>query len=97
MAPHLQTASLTAVPVPAGTDLRAVDPNEVVDFSQVADFLPPGATLLPAPQHALPTLPGRPPMGRVPRPRPGRPAAAPARGPPSPPRRRPSRRRSRVR
>ncbi|MER6997847.1 winged helix-turn-helix domain-containing protein [Streptomyces sp. NPDC000410] len=39
--------------------LRAVDPDEVVN---VADFLPPGATWLPAPQHTLPTLPGRPPM-----------------------------------
>ncbi|MEU6554769.1 winged helix-turn-helix domain-containing protein [Streptomyces sp. NPDC046915] len=39
--------------------LRAVDREEVVD---VADFLPPGATWLPAPQHTLPTLPGRPPM-----------------------------------
>ncbi|MFB0619986.1 winged helix-turn-helix domain-containing protein [Streptomyces sp. AGS-58] len=39
--------------------LRAVDRDEVVD---VADFLPPGATWLPAPQHALPALPGRPPM-----------------------------------
>ncbi|MGW2640922.1 winged helix-turn-helix domain-containing protein [Streptomyces sp. NPDC001348] len=39
--------------------LRAVDRDEVVD---VADFLPPGATWLPAPQHTLPTLPGRPPM-----------------------------------
>ncbi|GDY66212.1 transcriptional regulator [Streptomyces avermitilis] len=28
----------------------------------VADFLPPGATWLPAPQHTLPTLPGQPPM-----------------------------------
>jgi hypothetical protein len=28
----------------------------------VADLLPPGATWLPAPPHALPTLPGRPPM-----------------------------------
>ncbi|MGW0776227.1 winged helix-turn-helix domain-containing protein [Streptomyces sp. NPDC002835] len=27
-----------------------------------ADFLPPGATWLPAPPHALPTLPGQPPM-----------------------------------
>src|SRR4051812_46196449 len=57
------TATLTA---PASTSangarhrLRAVDRDEVVD---VADFLPPGATWLPAPQHALPTLPGRPPM-----------------------------------
>lgn len=39
--------------------LRAVDRDEVVD---VTDFLPPGATWLPAPQHALPTLPGQPPM-----------------------------------
>ncbi|MFF5387313.1 MULTISPECIES: winged helix-turn-helix domain-containing protein [unclassified Streptomyces] len=58
---HTQSASLTAVR-PGRHRLRAVDPNEVVDFSQVADFLPPGATLLPAPQHALPVLPGRPPM-----------------------------------
>lgn len=33
--------------------------DEVVD---ITDFLPPGATWLPAPQHTLPTLPGRPPM-----------------------------------
>ncbi|MFI6640162.1 winged helix-turn-helix domain-containing protein [Streptomyces sp. NPDC050504] len=39
--------------------LRAVDRDEVVD---VADFLPPGTTWLPAPPHTLPTLPGRPPM-----------------------------------
>ncbi|MET7684484.1 winged helix-turn-helix domain-containing protein [Streptomyces sp. NPDC005423] len=39
--------------------LRAVDRDEVVD---VTDFLPPGATWLPAPQHTLPVLPGRPPM-----------------------------------
>ena len=39
--------------------LRAVDPDEVV---QVADLLPPGATWLPAPQHTLPSLPGRPEM-----------------------------------
>ncbi|MER5494195.1 winged helix-turn-helix domain-containing protein [Streptomyces sp. NPDC002454] len=39
--------------------LRAVDRDEVVD---VTDFLPPGTTWLPAPQHALPTLPGHPPM-----------------------------------
>ncbi|UUU34435.1 winged helix-turn-helix domain-containing protein [Streptomyces sp. CA-210063] len=38
--------------------LRAVSRDEV----DVADFLPPGATWLPAPQHTLPTLPGRPPM-----------------------------------
>lgn len=39
--------------------LRAVAPDEVVT---VADLLPPGATWLPAPQHTLPVLPGRPPM-----------------------------------
>ncbi|OXY94310.1 winged helix-turn-helix domain-containing protein [Streptomyces diastatochromogenes] len=56
----LSTATLTT-PAPSGTRhrLRAVDRDEVVD---VADFLPPGATWLPAPQHTLPTLPGQPPM-----------------------------------
>lgn len=39
--------------------LRAVGRDEVVD---VRDFLPPGATWLPVPEHNLPTLPGRPPM-----------------------------------
>ncbi|MEV6169701.1 winged helix-turn-helix domain-containing protein [Streptomyces sp. NPDC051954] len=39
--------------------LRAVDPDEVID---VSEFLPPGATWVPAPQHTLPTLPGQPPM-----------------------------------
>ncbi|MFB6836008.1 winged helix-turn-helix domain-containing protein [Streptomyces sp. NPDC056361] len=62
---HTQIAStaspLTAVR-PGRHRLRAVDPNEVVDLSQVASFLPPGATLVPAPQHTLPALPGRPPM-----------------------------------
>ncbi|MFD7225449.1 winged helix-turn-helix domain-containing protein [Streptomyces sp. NPDC059892] len=33
-----------------------------VTAGQVVDFLPPGATWLPAPQHALPSLPGQPPM-----------------------------------
>ncbi|MEU6977071.1 MULTISPECIES: winged helix-turn-helix domain-containing protein [unclassified Streptomyces] len=42
--------------------LRAVDPDEAAGLARVADFLPPGATLLPAPQHTLPALPGRPPM-----------------------------------
>ncbi|WP_274557685.1 winged helix-turn-helix domain-containing protein [Streptomyces spiramyceticus] len=45
--------------------LRAVDRDEVVRNGRpfdVADLLPPGATWLPAPQHTLPTLPGRPPM-----------------------------------
>ncbi|MCY0926596.1 winged helix-turn-helix domain-containing protein [Streptomyces sp. H27-H1] len=39
--------------------LRSVDRDEV---ARVADFLPPGATWLPAPAHTLPTLPGQPPM-----------------------------------
>ncbi|MFG2885085.1 winged helix-turn-helix domain-containing protein [Streptomyces sp. NPDC048297] len=44
---------------PARHRLRAVGRDEVID---VARFLPPGATWLPAPQHTLPTLPGQPPM-----------------------------------
>lgn len=58
-------SSVATVPSPAPSPgsarhrLRAVDRDEVVD---VADFLPPGATWLPAPQHTLPTLPGQPPM-----------------------------------
>ncbi|MFF7444832.1 MULTISPECIES: winged helix-turn-helix domain-containing protein [unclassified Streptomyces] len=59
-----RTRSLTAaLPAPAesGTRhrLRAVGPDDVPDL---ADYLPPGATLLPAPPHTLPVLPGRPPM-----------------------------------
>ncbi|AYG83308.1 Sensory transduction protein regX3 [Streptomyces hundungensis] len=44
--------------------LRAVDRDEVARpaAGQILDFLPPGATWLPAPQHTLPALPGRPPM-----------------------------------
>ncbi|MFI6929227.1 winged helix-turn-helix domain-containing protein [Streptomyces sp. NPDC050287] len=58
------TAARTASsPVPAHGSarhrLRAVDRDEVVE---ITDFLPPGATWLPAPPHTLPTLPGRPPM-----------------------------------
>lgn len=60
----VSTAALTtpASPPANGTGrhrLRAVDRDEVV---HVADFLPPGATWLPAPQHTVPTLPGQPPM-----------------------------------
>ncbi|MEH0443530.1 MULTISPECIES: winged helix-turn-helix domain-containing protein [unclassified Streptomyces] len=58
----LSAAPSPASPAPGGSArhrLRAVDRDEVVD---VADFLPPGATWLPAPQHTLPSLPGRPPM-----------------------------------
>ncbi|MFB7458018.1 winged helix-turn-helix domain-containing protein [Streptomyces sp. NPDC056188] len=37
--------------------------NEAESLGQeIADLLPPGATWLPAPQHAVPRLPGRPPM-----------------------------------
>ncbi|MGI5337520.1 winged helix-turn-helix domain-containing protein [Streptomyces sp. CA-181903] len=39
--------------------LRAVAPDEA---PPVADLLHPGTTWLPAPQEALPVLPGRPPM-----------------------------------
>ncbi|MFE0102138.1 winged helix-turn-helix domain-containing protein [Streptomyces sp. NPDC059009] len=57
------TAAAPVGPVPAPPSargrLRAVAPDEVV---QITDFLPPGATWLPAPQHTLPTLPGQPPM-----------------------------------
>ncbi|GAA3057243.1 winged helix-turn-helix domain-containing protein [Streptomyces roseofulvus] len=57
---HTQTA---AAPLAASRPrLRAVAPDEAAGMARVADFLPPGATLLPAPPHALPVLPGRPPM-----------------------------------
>src|SRR5690349_3070593 len=59
LSPTALTATTPAPAHPARHRLRAVDRDEVVD---VADFLPPGATWLPAPQHTLPTLPGRPPM-----------------------------------
>ncbi|MEW2485642.1 winged helix-turn-helix domain-containing protein [Streptomyces sp. NPDC048411] len=42
--------------------LRSVAPDDVVQPADVADFLPPGATWLPAPQHTVPALLGRPPM-----------------------------------
>ncbi|ATL27225.1 winged helix-turn-helix domain-containing protein [Streptomyces formicae] len=53
------SSALTAPVSPARGRLRAVAPDEVV---QISDFLPPGATWLPAPQHTLPSLPGQPPM-----------------------------------
>jgi hypothetical protein len=56
----LSTATLdTPAPNDPRHRLRAVGRDEVID---VAEFLPPGATWLPAPQHTLPTLPGQPPM-----------------------------------
>ncbi|GGR95010.1 transcriptional regulator [Streptomyces aureoverticillatus] len=58
------TAARPAPPSARGR-LRSVSPDEVVQGPALTDFsgfLPPGATLLPAPQHTLPTLPGQPPM-----------------------------------
>ncbi|MEV6313226.1 winged helix-turn-helix domain-containing protein [Streptomyces sp. NPDC051840] len=56
-------AAPTARPLsPNRHRLRAVDRDEVVELPDVAGFLPPGATWLPAPAHTLPALPGRPPM-----------------------------------
>ena len=55
----LSPASALNASSPARHRLRAVDRDEVVDMTEL---LPPGATWLPAPQHALPTLPGQPPM-----------------------------------
>ncbi|MEU9146838.1 winged helix-turn-helix domain-containing protein [Streptomyces sp. NPDC048349] len=54
-------ATATRLPFPPSPRhrLRAVDRDEV---ARVVDLLPPGATWLPAPQHTLPALPGRPPM-----------------------------------
>ncbi|MEE4489478.1 winged helix-turn-helix domain-containing protein [Streptomyces sp. BE230] len=49
-------------PSPNRHRLRAVAPDEVVRQADVSAFLTPGATWLPAPQHTLPALPGRPPM-----------------------------------
>ncbi|MYV52267.1 winged helix-turn-helix domain-containing protein [Streptomyces sp. SID3212] len=57
-------------PAPGRHRLRAVDRDETVPAAfpaavtagQAVDFLPPGATWLPAPQHTLPSLPGQPPM-----------------------------------
>ncbi|WP_267245531.1 winged helix-turn-helix domain-containing protein [Streptomyces sp. PR69] len=78
-------------PAPPPSRLRAVGcdettppgalPDSVAD--KVLDFLPPGATWLPAPAHAVPVLPGGPPMAGylvlVPQTPPGSPAPAPAR------------------
>ncbi|MFF4450053.1 winged helix-turn-helix domain-containing protein [Streptomyces sp. NPDC001502] len=52
------TSPLTYPPSPRHR-LRSVDRDEV---ARAVDFLPPGATWLPAPQHTLPALPGQPPM-----------------------------------
>ncbi|SEF09253.1 winged helix-turn-helix domain-containing protein [Streptomyces sp. Ag109_O5-10] len=55
----LSPSSALGASSPGRHRLRAVDRDEVVDMTEL---LPPGATWLPAPQHALPTLPGQPPM-----------------------------------
>lgn len=68
-APAAATSTAPVAPRPttpsARGRLRAVAPDEVAQVSGLADisgFLPPGATLLPAPQHTLPARPGQPPM-----------------------------------
>ncbi|MFI1867784.1 winged helix-turn-helix domain-containing protein [Streptomyces jumonjinensis] len=58
-------AARPAAGVSTARRLRAVERDEVVPpvrLAQVAELLPPGATWLPAPQHTVPSLPGRPPM-----------------------------------
>ncbi|MFH7598139.1 winged helix-turn-helix domain-containing protein [Streptomyces racemochromogenes] len=64
IASAVSAATSTPLPFPpfpngARHRLRAVERDEV---ARVVDLLPPGATWLPAPQHAVPTLPGQPPM-----------------------------------
>lgn len=61
---RILSAAHTVAPTasPDRPRLRAVDSDEVVTLADVAGFLPPDATWLPAPQHTLPALPGRPPM-----------------------------------
>ncbi len=49
----------TTTPAPPRQRLRAVRPDEVVP---VPDFLPPGATWMPAPGHTVPSIAGQPPM-----------------------------------
>ena len=62
-APTATAATASArPPSPNRHRLRAVAPDEVVRPADVSAFLTPGATWLPAPQHTLPALPGRPPM-----------------------------------
>ncbi|MFI0874563.1 winged helix-turn-helix domain-containing protein [Streptomyces parvus] len=64
-AAHPTARSVPARSLPAHPNrhrLRAVDRDEVAAPADVAGFLPPGATWLPAPPHTLPSLPGRPPM-----------------------------------
>ncbi|MFJ3642033.1 winged helix-turn-helix domain-containing protein [Streptomyces sp. NPDC090108] len=72
--PAASTSPLPAAAPAAGARhrLRAVDRDEEWAVPrpgtaggpghEVTGFLPPGATWLPAPQHTVPVLPGRPPM-----------------------------------
>ncbi|MEU4260975.1 winged helix-turn-helix domain-containing protein [Streptomyces sp. NPDC025273] len=60
--PAAATTTAPAVPSPNRPRLRAVERDELAELTGIAGFLPPGATWLPAPQHTLPALPGRPPM-----------------------------------
>ncbi|MFI1889603.1 winged helix-turn-helix domain-containing protein [Streptomyces jumonjinensis] len=63
--PGGSAAARPAAGVSTARRLRAVERDEVVPpvrLAQVAELLPPGATWLPAPQHTVPSLPGRPPM-----------------------------------
>ncbi|MCM2414526.1 MULTISPECIES: winged helix-turn-helix domain-containing protein [unclassified Streptomyces] len=55
-------ATSSRPPSPNRHRLRAVAPDEVFQPADVSAFLTPGATWLPAPQHTVPALPGRPPM-----------------------------------
>ncbi|WP_369356378.1 winged helix-turn-helix domain-containing protein [Streptomyces sp. cg2] len=52
-------AQPTTVP---GRDVARHSPQQIAEPQQVAELLASGATWLPAPQHSLPALPGRPPM-----------------------------------
>ncbi|OKK08235.1 hypothetical protein AMK26_04255 [Streptomyces sp. CB03234] len=60
------TATATATSVSNRHRLRAVDerdePVRLPGGVDVAEFLPPGATWVPAPPHTVPSLPGQPPM-----------------------------------
>ena len=55
------TQSLTSLP-PARHRLRAVGPGTTAPSLPEPDFLPPGATWLPAPVHVVPNAAGHPPM-----------------------------------
>ncbi|MCQ4079841.1 winged helix-turn-helix domain-containing protein [Streptomyces sp. RB6PN25] len=55
------TQSLHA-PLPARQRLRAVRPDDGIESVPVPDFLPPGATWMPAPGHTVPAGAGQPPM-----------------------------------